>query len=319
MYCDTESGKARLARRHGGMRASAAKPFVFMRALRLSFLGAFCFSAVAHAKSSDTGGFSALHESYPLSMQVHDVEYILASYGAQILYAEDDKKISDKEKLEILLDALALIEQTSYEEHLLAKQASTKSFIHEVQKEAYLIACEGMGGGMGRLGSVRGPALPCFGGLSFDSGIPERDEVPDFKEFGHNQHGLGHLDPLTTPQQNNHKEFSAVAGIVGAAARNYVPVVVALAAAYEYLHQKGLTDWITDHGSDSYYLYKVETHVKNAIQIKKNTRLTQAEKKRQIKIEKSHAHAYNGKVQRRTPSNPQAIDELDVKGLRGRN
>ena len=147
--------------------------FCFQALLCLSFLETFYFSAAAHAKSSDPGNFSALHESYLLSMQIHELEYRLANYGAQILYAEDDKKISDKEKLELLLDALALIQQISSEEHLLAKQAPTKSFVHKAQREEYLIACEGMGGG---IGGLRGPALPCFGGpaLSPLENIPDR-------------------------------------------------------------------------------------------------------------------------------------------------
>ena len=134
--------------------------FCFQAALYLSFLGAFCFSAAVHAKSSDPGRLSALHESYLLSMQAHDLEYILASYGPQIFYAED-KKLGEEEKLEILFDTLALLQQKNHEEHPLAHKNSTRSFVHEGQEE-YLIACEGMNGG--GIGGIRGPALPCFGG-----------------------------------------------------------------------------------------------------------------------------------------------------------
>ena len=147
--------------------------FCFQALLCLSFLETFYFSAAAHAKSSDPGNFSALHESYLLSMQIHELEYRLANYGAQILYVEDDKKISNNEKLEILFDALALIQQKNHEEHLLAQQTSIHSFVHGARREEYLIACEGMGGG---IGGLRGPALPCFGGpaLSPLENIPDR-------------------------------------------------------------------------------------------------------------------------------------------------
>lgn len=290
----------------------------FQAALCLSFLGALCLSAVAHAKSFDSERLFDLHESYFLSMKIHELEYRLASYGAQIIYAKDDKKISNKEKLEILFDALALIQQKNHEEHLFAQQTSIRSFVHEGEEE-YLIACEDMGGGVGGLG-IRGPALPCFGGPGLEPSTPAWDRTPDSKDFEHGLNGVKKSRIDMIPRDPSSSEGnSSVTTAIGAAALHIAgknPIVSGIMVAVGSTFIIAVGDWATDHVSDSYHIANVEYFVKAAVKVSQNKNLSSRDKRETIRELQGLAHEHNKKIKRRTKSSSEAIENLNVHGLR---
>ena len=77
-------------------------------------------------------------------------------------------------------------------------------------------------------------------------------------------------------------------------------------------------NFATDYISDSYHVFMVQGFVDKAYRIQHDPKVLEQEKRKAIRTAVDQAHQHNKKILRRAPSNPEAIDELEVEYLRAR-